>query len=104
MSKKQLEAQLLNAGIALTENLSDAIYMFDCGVMVSGDFCDGIRGTDHNIIRGELPNSDTYEELHNHYAVARLVPETKTALVSGLQLSQKNLKKLISFGYDIEEY
>ena len=104
MNKKQLETQLLNAGIALADNLSDAIYIFDCGVMVSGEFCDGIRGTDHNILRGELPNSNTYEELHNNYAVARLVPETKTALVSGLQLSPKNLKKLISFGYGIENY
>lgn len=104
MKKEKLESQLLNAGIELTENLSDAIYMFDCGVMVSGEFCDGIRGNDHNIITGELPNSSNYEELHQHYAIARLVPETKTALVSGLQLSPKNLKKLISFGYDIEKY
>ena len=104
MNKKQLETQLLNAGIELADNLSDAIYIFDCGVMVSGEFCDGIRGNDHNILRGELPNSDTYEELHNNYAVARLVPETKTALVSGLQLSQKNIEKLTSFGYGIEKY
>ena len=104
MNKKQLETQLLNAGIALADNLSDAIFLFDNGVMVSGEFCDGIRGDDHNILRGELPNSDTYEKLHNHYSIARLVPETKTALVSGLQLSPKNLKKLISFGYDIEKY
>lgn len=104
MNKKQLETQLLNAGVELADTLSDAIYMFDCGVMVSGEFCDGIRGNDHNILRGELPNSDTYEELHSHYAVARLVPETKTALTSGLQLSPNNIKKLISFGYDIEKY
>ena len=104
MNKKQLETQLLNAGIELADNLSDAIYMFDCGILVSGEFCDGIRGNDHNILRNELPNSDTYENLHNHYAIARLVPETKTALVSGLQLSPKNLKKLISFGYTIEKY
>ena len=36
MNKKQLETQLLNAGIELADNLSDAIYVFDCGVMVSG--------------------------------------------------------------------
>ena len=104
MDKKQLETQLLNAGIELTDNLSDAIYIFDCGVMVSGEFCDGIRGNDHNILRGELPNADTYEELHNHYAVARLVPETKTALVSGLQLSDSSIKQLANYGYTIEKY
>ena len=104
MKKQQLKSQLLNAGIELTETLSDAIYMFDCGVMVSGEFCDGIRGTDHNVLRGELPNSDTYEMLHSHYAIARLVPETKTALVSGLQLSDSSIKQLTNYGYTIEKY
>ena len=104
MKKQQLKSQLLNAGIELTDNLSDAIYMFDCGVMVSGEFCDGIRGTDHNILRGELPNSDTYEMLHDNYAIARLVPETKTALVSGLPLSDSSIKRLANYGYTIERY
>lgn len=104
MTRDQLESQLLDNGIELADNLGDAIYMFDDGVLVSGDFCDGIRGADHNTLLGELPNSSTYEELHKHYAIARLVPETQTALVSGLQLSADSLEQLASYGYTIEQY
>jgi len=104
MTKEQLESQLLDDGIELADNLDDTIYMFDNGVLVSGEFCDGIRGADHNTLLGELPNSDTYEELHQHYAVARLVPETQTALVSGLQLSTDKLDMLKDCGYTIESY
>lgn len=104
MTKEQLEAQLLDDDIELADNLDDAIYMFNNGVLVSGEFYDGIRGADHNTLLGELPNSDTYEELHQHYAVARLVPETQTALVSGLQLSTDKLDMLKDCGYTIESY
>lgn len=104
MTKEQLEARLLDDGIELADNLGEAIYMFENGVLVSGEFCDGIRGADHNTLLGELPNSDTYEELHQHYAVARLVPETQTALVSGLQLSGNKLDMLKDYGYTIETY
>ncbi|ALY06866.1 hypothetical protein HOR11_gp045 [Lactobacillus phage SA-C12] len=104
MTREQLEARLLDDGIELADNLGEAIYMFENGVLVSGEFCDGIRGADHNTLLGELPNSDTYEELHQHYAVARLVPETQTALVSGLQLSGNKLDMLKDCGYTIETY
>ena len=104
MNKKQLETQLLSDDIKLAETIGDAIFMFDNGVLVSGEFCDGVRGNDHNIIIGELPSSSSYEELHQHYAVARLVPETKTALVSGLQLSPSSIKQLTNYGYTIEKY
>jgi len=104
MTKEQLEAQLLDDDIELADNLDNAIYMFNNGVLVSGEFYDGIRGADHNTLLGELPNSDTYEELHQHYAVARLVPETQTALVSGLQLSGNKLDMLKDYGYTIETY
>jgi len=104
MTREQLEARLLDDGIELADNLGEAIYMFENGVLVSGEFCDGIRGADHNTLLGELPNSDTYEGLHQHYAVARLVPETQTALVSGLQLSTDKLGILKDYGYAIESY
>jgi hypothetical protein len=104
MTREQLEARLLDDGIELADNLGEAIYMFENGVLVSGEFCDGIRGADHNTLLGELPNSDTYEELHQHYTVARLVPETQTALVSGLQLSGNKLDMLKDYGYTIETY
>ena len=91
-------------GIDLTDDLGQAIYLFNNGLMVSGEYCDGIRSIDHNILLDELGHSATYEELHQHYAVARLVPESMTALVSGLQLDADKLDTLKDYGYTIEKY
>ena len=59
------------------------------------------RGTD---LLDELDHSTTYEELHQNYKVARLVPESMTALVSGLQLDNDKLDMLKAYGYTIESY
>lgn len=91
-------------GIELTDNLDQAIYLFNNGLMVSGEYYDGLRGTDHNTLLDELDHSATYEELHQRYAVARLVPESMTALVSGLQLDNDKLDQLRNYGYTIERY
>lgn len=104
MTKDEMESLLIDDGIELTDNLGQAIYLFNNGLMVSGEYCDGLRGTDHNTLLDELDNSSTYEELHNHYAVARLVPESMTALVSGLQLDSDKLDMLKDYGYTIESY
>lgn len=104
MTREQLESQLLDDGIELTNDLGQAIYLFNNGLMVSGEYCDGLRGTDHNTLLDELDHSATYEELHQHYAVARLVPESMTALVSGLQLDADKLDLLKDYGYTIENY
>lgn len=104
MTKNEMVKLLVNNDIVLTDNLDEAIYLFNNGVMVSGEFCDGIRGTDHATLLDVLPNSDNYKTLHNSYAVARLVPESMTALVSGLRLDDELIEMLMEYGYSIEEY
>lgn len=91
-------------GIELTDNLNEAIFLFNNGLMISGEYYDGIRGTDYRTLLNELDNSATYEELHQNYKVARLVPESMTALVSGLQLDSDKLNMLKEYGYTIENY
>lgn len=104
MTKDEMENLFIDDGIELTDNLGQAIYLFNNGLMVSGEYCDGYRGTDHRTLLDELDNSSTYEELHQHYAVARLVPESMTALVSGLQLDADKIGLLKEYGYTIEKY
>lgn len=104
MKKDEMKKLLIDDGIEITDNLDQAIYLFNNGVMVSGEYCDGLRGTDHNTLLNELDHSATYDELHQHYAVARLVPESMTALVSGLQLDNDKLDMLKAYGYTVETY
>lgn len=104
MKKDEMENLFIDDGIELTDNLGQAIYLFNNGIMVSGEYCDGLRGTDHRTLLDELDNSATYEELHRNYKVARLVPESMTALVSGLQLDPDKLDMLKAYGYTIEKY
>jgi len=104
MTKDEMQNLLIDDGIELTEDLGQAIYLFNNGLMVSGEYCDGIRGVDHNTLLNELDNSATYEELHQNYKVARLVPESMIALVSGLQLDTDKLDMLKAYGYTIEKY
>ena len=104
MKKEEMKNLLVDDGIELTNDLGEAIYLFNNGLMVSGEYCDGLRGTDHNTLLNELDHSATYEELHQHYAVARLVPESMTALVSGLQLDADKLDMLKAYGYTVGNY
>lgn len=104
MTKEEMQQLLIDDGIELTDNLGQAIYLFNNGIMVSGEYCDGLRGTDHRTLLDELDNSATYEELHQNYKVARLVPESMMALVSGLQLDADKLDTLRDYGYTVENY
>jgi len=104
MKKQEMKNLFIDDGIELTNDLGEAIYLFNNGLMVSGEYCDGLRGTDHNTLLNELDHSATYEELHKHYAIARLVPESMTALVSGLQLDTDKLDTLKTYGYTVEKY
>ena len=104
MTKEEMQQLLIDDGIELTDNLGQAIYLFNNGLMISGEYCDGLRGTDHNTLLNELDHSATYEELHQNYKVARLVPESMIALVSGLQLDNDKVNMLKDYGYTIENY
>lgn len=104
MTKDEMKNLFIDDGIELTDNLGQAIYLFNNGLMVSGEYYDGVRGTDHRTLLDELDNSSTYEELHQYYKVARLVPESMTALVSGLQLDPDKLDMLKDYGYTVQKY
>lgn len=104
MTKDEMKNLFIEDGIELTDNLNEAIFLFNNGLMISGEYYDGIRGTDHRTLLNELDNSATYEELHQNYKVARLVPESMTALVSGLQLDNDKINMLKAYGYTIENY
>ena len=68
-----------------------------------GEFYDGMRGNDHNMIKSGL-GFETWEELHNTIKFIRLVPESMIALVSGLVVDDNVLSVVKEFGYSIEEY
>ena len=104
MTKDEMQNLFINDGIELADDLGQAIYLFNNGLMISGEYCDGLRGTDHRTLLDELDKSATYEELHQNYKVARLVPESMIALVSGLQLDADKLDLLKEYGYTIQNY
>ena len=68
-----------------------------------GEFYDGIRGSDHNAILSGL-EFNSWEELHNSIPFVRLVPESMTALVSGLSVDTSILETIKDYGYTVEEY
>ena len=104
MTKDEMKNLFIDDGIELTDNLGQAIYLFNNGLMISGEYYDGVRSVDHRTLLDELDHSATYEELHQNYKVARLVPESMTALVSGLQLDPDKLDLLKEYGYTVENY
>lgn len=66
--------ELLNTcEIELTDNFNEAIFIID-DLMISGDFCDGIRGVDHNVLLNET--FKTLEQI-SYYGIV-LVPEIET--------------------------
>lgn len=68
-----------------------------------GEFYDGMRGNDHNMVKSGL-GFETWEQLHNAVRFVRLVPESMIALVSGLSIGDDVLRVVEEFGYTIEEY
>lgn len=68
-----LHELLQTCEIELTDNFQEAIFMID-DLMISGDFCDGIRGVDHNVLLNET--FKTLEQI-SYYGIV-LVPETET--------------------------
>lgn len=68
-----------------------------------GEFYDGERGNDHNMVKSGL-GFETWEQLHNAIKFVRLVPESMIALVSGLSVGDDVLRVVEEFGYTIEEY
>ena len=87
--------------ITLTTNFSEAIFLDSKGQLLDGEFDYGSRGLDHNVLRTK---TITWIDLHNG-GIVRLVPETKTALLSQNQKLTIIQEKLIKRNnYEIESY
>lgn len=90
----------------LAEQLNDLMGVADVNgelIGFDGEFYDGMRGNDHNMVKSGL-GFDTWAELHNAVKFVRLVPESMIALVSGLRVADDVLATIEEFGYTIEEY
>ena len=88
-----------------TNNIDEAIFILNDGSLVSGEFYDGIRNLDHNSIKSRFEPKTSWKKLHDTYNFIRLVPETKTALISGSQVISENVKNMLNLSsYEIEAY
>jgi len=88
-----------------TNNIDEAIFILNDGSLVSGEFYDGIRNLDHNSIKSRFEPETSWKQLHDTYNFIRLVPETKTALVSDSQVVPENVKNMLNLSnYEIEVY
>lgn len=88
-----------------TDNVDEAIFVLNDGSLVSGEFYDGIRNLDHNSIKSRFEPETSWKQLHDTYNFIRLVPETKTALISGSQVISENVKNILnSSDYETEIY
>lgn len=113
-STRLLVKRLEEIGVYTTDNPNHAIYLLPDGVMIDGNFCDGMRGEDHRCIFGALNYGSYYEvtnqesfwkRLHREYRIVRLVPESKVALVKGRQqLTPLQRRFILENGYTIERY
>jgi len=88
-----------------TYDIDEAIFILNDGSLVSGEFYDGIRNLDHNSIKSRFEPETSWKQLHDTYNFIRLVPETKTALVSSSQVITNNIKNMLNLSnYEIEAY
>jgi len=88
-----------------TSNIDEAIFILNDGSLVSGEFYDGIRNLDHNSIKSRFEPETSWKQLHDTYNFIRLVPETKTALVSGSQVITNSVKNMLNLSnYETEIY
>lgn len=64
--------QLIEDGeLTTTNDAWQAIAMLDDGTLIDGEFCDGIRGQDHNVL---MPTLEGSEQLVKE--ITLIVPET----------------------------
>ena len=108
MSKSEMINYFDGLYMNLTDDPKEAIYMFPNGLMIDGGFYCGSRGEDHRCIE-EITVNDRYgnlwDEVHNELGLIRIVPESRTALISESQTltaAQKNFIK--DYHYNVEAY
>lgn len=78
---------LADGELTTTEDVWQAIAMLDDGTLIDGEFCDGIRGQDHNAL---MPTLDGSEQLVRE--VTLIVPET------GVYISDEVIERLENEG------
>ena len=84
---KYIEELLADGELTTTEDACQAIAMLDDGTLIDGEFCDGIRGIDHNAL---MPTLEGSEQLVRE--VTLIVPET------GVYISNEVIECLESEG------
>ena len=88
-----------------TNNIDEAIFILNDGTLVNGEFYDGVRNLDHNSIKSRFEPETSWKQLHGTYNFARLVPETRIALISSSQVVSENIKNILNLSnYKIEVY
>lgn len=78
---------LADGELTTTNDVRQAIAMLDDGTLINGEFCDGIRGIDHNAL---MPTLEGSEQLVRE--VTLIVPET------GVYISDEVIECLESEG------
>lgn len=90
------------------DNIDECIYITFEGDLLDGEFSNGIRGNDHNILLGcfDLENSEEgWRELHLKYNVIRYVPEIKLALYKeGQKISEEQQNIIEMNGVELQPY
>lgn len=87
----------------ITANIKACYYILPDGQLLSIDFYDGIRGSDHRAIFSGTPNIkyNDWSTLHKTYNLVGYVPENNTAWISKNQIITKEQKKILK-KYNIE--
>lgn len=80
---KYIEQLIEDGELTTTNDAWQAIAMLDDGTLIGGEFCDGIRGIDHNAL---MPTLEGSEQLVRE--VTLIVPET------GVYISDKVIEYL----------
>jgi hypothetical protein len=108
MSKEKLD--YIKENFPLTTNGHESIFILPDGTMIDGQFDDGSRGIDHNIILGVYGKegydnpTETWIKVHGELNLVRTVPEANMALIKTnqeLTLIQKQIIEEIEFEIEI---
>lgn len=74
---------LADGELTTTDDVWQAIAMLEDGTLIDGEFCDGIRGVDHNVL---MPTLEGSEQLVKE--ITLIVPET------GVDISDEVIERL----------
>lgn len=85
---------------SLTTNINECIYILRDGKMISGEFCDGIRGLDHLSLASSL--NETEIDVIIKYGIVLVTPEAQEAMIpSNISKEQKNILDQLHYSTNI---